>query len=198
MQEVIETGRRGDWMQTYTGRAFWPLDPRAEELHPADIAHSLSQQCRFAGHCSSFYSVAQHSLIVASIAPYKYRLEALLHDAAEAYLVDLPRPVKRQVEGYAETEDRLSRVIADWAHAVYPWPAAVRMADEIALATEARDLMGAPPIPWGLRHEPWPEVIVPRYPLDVEQVFLSAITWEMGRRSELLGDREEERRRGAR
>jgi hypothetical protein len=86
--------RKGDWMQTYTGRQFWPIDPRADEIDIVDIAHALSQQCRFAGHCKSFYSVATHSWHTSNVCNSENALWGLLHDAAEAYLVDLPTPIK--------------------------------------------------------------------------------------------------------
>ena len=57
--------RKGDWMQTFLGIQFWPMEPRVDEIQIEDIAHALSNQCRFAGHCSTFYSVAQHSVMVA-------------------------------------------------------------------------------------------------------------------------------------
>lgn len=159
--------RKGDWMQTASGRRFWPLDPRADEIDIGDIAHALSNQCRFAGHCHEFYSVAQHSVLVArwleEHAP-PYALHGLLHDAAEAYLVDLPRPVKRQpeMEPYRNAEHAIERVIAERFGLVWPWPEIVKRADDVLLATEARDLMARPvnawapmPAPWGNRIEPW-------------------------------------------
>lgn len=91
--------RTGEYIRTFTGRQFWPLDPRADEVEIKDIAHALSNMCRFNGHTKRFYSVAEHCVRVADL----FRVEgkfgypgllALLHDAAEAYLVDLPRPVK--------------------------------------------------------------------------------------------------------
>lgn len=92
--------RKGDWIQTYTGRQFWPLDPKPEEVCIEDIAHALSQQCRYAGHTIRFYSVAQHSVEIALRVPRAAALWGLLHDAAEAYLVDLPRPVKYLMPAY--------------------------------------------------------------------------------------------------
>jgi len=84
--------RIGDWIQTYTGKRFWPLDPRPEDVDILDIAHSLSLLCRFTGHTSSFYSVSQHSILVAQEVPKRLRLWALFHDAAEAYIGDIARP----------------------------------------------------------------------------------------------------------
>ena len=87
--------RVGDWIQTMSGVIFYPLDPRPEEIRIEDIAHALSHQCRFAGHCREFYSVAEHSVRVSRELPQEFMLWGLLHDASEAYLVDLPRPIKR-------------------------------------------------------------------------------------------------------
>src|SRR5690242_11754504 len=87
--------RRGDWMQTYTGRRFWPLDPRVDDIDIGDIAHHLSLVCRFAGACREFYSVAQHCVGVSYVCDPKDALWGLLHDAAEAYVGDMVRPLKR-------------------------------------------------------------------------------------------------------
>src|SRR5438128_5709421 len=97
---------RGDWMQTYTGRRFYPLAPAIEDVDLRDIAHSLAHQCRYAGHVDRFYSVAEHCVLLSRAVPAEYALDALLHDAAEAYVVDVPRPLKRNLAGYAEIEDR--------------------------------------------------------------------------------------------
>lgn len=106
-----------DWIQTYTGARFYPLEPDAGLIRIEDIAHSLSMQCRYTGHTSRFYSVAEHSLILAKEfhTGWHYRLVALLHDAAEAYLSDIPRPLKRLPEFafYREAEDRLQEMIFD-------------------------------------------------------------------------------------
>jgi len=85
-----------DWMQTYSGKRFHPLSPRAEDIDIVDIAHALSMACRYGGHCKWHYSVAQHCVLVASKAPPEAKLHALLHDASEAYLGDVIRPLKHQ------------------------------------------------------------------------------------------------------
>lgn len=141
--------RQGDWMLTVTGRTFWPLDPRPEEVAIEDIAHSLAHQCRYAGHTSAFYSVAQHSVLVAENLPPELRLWGLLHDASEAYLVDLPRPVKRFMPGYAEAEVRLMRCIASHFDLHWPCPRKVKAVDDAILADEMAQLM--PRVPDGLR-----------------------------------------------
>lgn len=105
--------RYGDWMQTYTGKQFWPADPRTDEIDIRDIAHALSMQCRYAGHCLRFYSVAEHCVLLARAIP-EHKLWALLHDASEAYLVDVPRPVKPALQPtYGVLEAKLMRRVAE-------------------------------------------------------------------------------------
>jgi 5'-deoxynucleotidase YfbR-like HD superfamily hydrolase len=106
--------RFGDWIQTYTGRVFWPLDPDPSEICIEDIAHSLSLQCRFLGHCKTFYSVLEHSCHVAHLVPAAYTVHGLLHDAAEAYVGDMPRPLKSQPDfaTFRQIERRIQERIA--------------------------------------------------------------------------------------
>lgn len=104
----------GATIQTYTGGQIHLTEPRADEIHIADIAHSLSMQCRFTGHTAWHYSVAQHCILVSDIVAPQFQLEALLHDATEAYLCDLSRPLKHFTElgeHYLKIEARLDRVI---------------------------------------------------------------------------------------
>lgn len=146
--------RRGDWIQTFRGGQFWPLDPRFDEVFIEDIAHALSMQCRFTGHCLRFYSVAEHSVFVSYAVPQEFALWGLLHDASEAYLVDLARPVKRSVVGYAEAEDVVMRVICERFGLSTQMPAAVKRADEAVLATEMAQNMAPPPSAWNLAARP--------------------------------------------
>lgn len=170
--------RFGDWIQTYKGRMFWPLDPLACEVWIDDVAHSLSMMCRFGGHCQKFYSVAEHSVRASLAVPTEHALRALLHDAHEAYVVDLPRPLKRRgrfAEQYLGIENACASVVAE-RFGLEEDPAgkaAVKDADDRLLVTEMRDLMAPPPMPWlesGI--VPYPERIVPVGPKEAEQMFL--------------------------
>lgn len=164
-------------MQTFTGRQFWPIDPRPEEMAIADIAHSLAHQCRYAGHCKSFYSVAQHSVLVSRICDPQDALWGLLHDAAEAYLVDLPRPVKRFSDlgaHYRDLEANLLRAMCERFGLSLPEPVSVKCADDIALVTEMRDLMAEPPVRWkeSWSSAPLRETIWPLSPEVAKRLFL--------------------------
>lgn len=112
------TSSARQWINTRSGVAFRPLDARAEDVKTSDIAFALSNLCRYAGHVE-FYSVAEHSVIVSRIVTalggsLLDRRAALMHDATEAYLVDLPRPIKHAPElaPYRAAEARLGAVIA--------------------------------------------------------------------------------------
>lgn len=206
------------WIQTYTGKKMFPLAPKREDICIEDIAHALSMKCRFNGHCNLFYSIAQHSLIVASLVKPELRLAALLHDAAEAYLPDFCRPIKGEayfrlnkprtaygadgkahkidtdseelayrvqvrgedmitecytgVHSAAFAEEQLMSVIWYVFDAQGHDAAAIKQADLIALATEARDLMGKPPEPWALDVPLLPDPIEPMTPDQAEAAFL--------------------------
>lgn len=166
--------RKGDWIQTYSGIQFWPLDPRPEEIVLEDIAHALSNLCRFGGHCLKFYSVAQHSLHVAQ---QSLPIAGLLHDATEAYLIDVPRPIKRNLDGYAAIEERLAYVVSErFGVDLVNLPHAVKDADERMLRTEKRDLLKAAPAPWsiaqGVSSEPYDFEIDPEEPYRAKMKFL--------------------------
>ncbi len=133
--------RHGDWMQTFTGRRFWPLDPRADEIHVEDIAHALSMQCRYAGHCLRFYSVAEHSVLLArAMDLYGDARWALLHDASEAYLVDVPRPVKPYLDGYKLAESTVMAAVCQRFGLPPAMPAKVHEADNRIIADERANL----------------------------------------------------------
>ena len=144
MTIVTKAERIGDWIQTYTGKKFYPLDPRPEEICIEDIAHSLSLQCRFAGHSVFHYSTAQHSILVSSVLDRRHRAHGLLHDATEAYLVDLPRPIKKYSEIgrlYSEAEGLLWLSIADRFSISREIPKEVHQADMRMCLTEKKWVM---------------------------------------------------------
>lgn len=101
------------WICTYTGGRFYPLNPRVEDVRIEDIARALSYMCRYNGHVSRFYSVGEHSLNMALVAPDGYKLEALLHDASEAYMADVVRPAKKNMPEYKAIEHRIELVVAE-------------------------------------------------------------------------------------
>lgn len=169
----VEPQRQGDWMQTFTGKQFWPLDPRADEICIEDIAHSLSMQCRYAGHCQRFYSVAEHSIHVSYVIEPEFAIYGLLHDAAEAYLVDVPRPVKPFLDGYRAMEDRLWEEICYrfnlWTDRVKE--AAIKRADNAVLLAEKPVLMPHTPAPWNVPGEPADVRIVGYTPEQASRMF---------------------------
>ena len=154
--------RKGDWIQTYTGKQFWPLDPRMSEVHIEDIAHALSLACRYNGHCLEFYSVAQHSVLLAHYVEPEYKLWALLHDASEAYLADVPRPLKAHLQGYKEQEAAVMKVICKRFGLPPTMPERVKECDTRILMDERLWLMKNPPADWkidaqplGVKIRPW-------------------------------------------
>lgn len=142
------THRKGDWMQTYRGRVFYPLDPDVEQIDIVDIAHALSQQCRFAGHCRRFYSVAEHCCHVSDRCGLDNRLWGLLHDASEAYLSDVIRPIKPFLFNYNAIEHQLMEAIAERFGLAWPLPQEVNIIDNRILMNECEQLMGGPVQPW--------------------------------------------------
>lgn len=132
--------RRGDWMITFTGRRFWPLDPRREEVSFLDIAHGLSMTCRYGGHTRCFYSVAEHCVHLADHFRRENRDDlaryALLHDASEAYIGDVIRPLKPQLPQFKEVEGPLELLIME-AAGLGEIPREVHDADKAIIINEA-------------------------------------------------------------
>jgi hypothetical protein len=130
-------------IETYTGVRFDPFDP--DNIRLLDIAHALSNICRFTGHSNRFYSVAQHSLFVADLVEPKYKREALMHDAQEAYINDLSTPVKSRLPEYRIMEKRLAEEIIKIFGITTgvpdgTWSDRVKWADGVALVVEAVEL----------------------------------------------------------
>ena len=174
---------RGPWMHVYSGGRFYPLDPRPDEIRIQDIAHALSLICRYQGHASRFYSVAEHCLLMAEAAHQRglseaEQLQALLHDAAETYLCDVVRPIKSRLSGYHEIEYRLEGVIAERFGLLAPGKTpAVDALDSLILYDEAKALLRVDREPWHDLYAPGLEIhggrpIVGLIPRDAEVLFL--------------------------
>ncbi len=166
--DVLTRPRVGDWSATGSGRRFWCYDPRPGDFDINDIAHALAAVNRYCGHTLRPYSVAEHSVHVSYECCARYALDGLLHDASEAYLGDVCRPLKRSrgMEAYCVAERSMERALAKQFGLQPDVPLCVKRADEQLLATEARDLMpqeGPGGVQnWSLSHEPLPHLSVRR------------------------------------
>jgi uncharacterized protein len=165
--------RKGDWIITYTGKRFYPADPREEDIDIEDIAHSLSILNRFTGHTAFPFSVGQHSLHISFALrnvhheSEQIQLAGLLHDATEAYVNDLARPVKRQLPDYTAMENHIHEVISSKFN-IDTRCEAVKLADARALVSEAQRLCAGEqwyyeshwPAPYGyaIRDRNWRDV----------------------------------------
>lgn len=179
------------WLQTYTGKQFYPMDPDPSQIDIVDIAHHLSNLCRFTGAVSQFYSVAEHSVRVAWALRKFHRPElemwGLLHDAPEAYLNDIAMPVKRHpaLSEYRQAEDNLMSAVAYRFGLPPEHPAPVKVADQRMLMTEAKFLMGNPPDEWGVDAEPYEDYLFHAFgwePQHARTVFLNTFQSIMERR----------------
>ncbi len=164
------------WLQVgRSGRGF-PIAPvDSERIDIEDIVPALCKICRYTGHCKEFYSVAQHSVHTSYLVPKKYRLEALLHDAAEAYTGDISTTWKRMMKvvapEYWSRVEAVEKAVADHFGMPHVMSEAVKLADMIALATEKRDLMPGGEWSWGPLPDPDPKALVPLGPMDAEMAF---------------------------
>jgi len=183
---TISSDRKGDWLSTFTGKRFYPFDPRPEEIDINDIVHALSHQCRFAGHCTKFYSIAQHCVLVSLLCDPADALWGLLHDASEAYLVDIPSPLKYLPEfaAYRDAEKHLMTIICDVFGLDHEEPLSVKIADKRILATEARDLTVTEGRGWTMKYDPYEFHIEAWSPEYARIKFISRLhelTWMRGK-----------------
>ena len=160
-----QEAERHGYIRTASGRKFWPLEPKIQEVQIQDIAVSLSNTARWGGHCK-FYSVAQHAvrcaeqaiaLRVPEINPYRM----LHHDDSEGYLTDLPAPIKRGIPGFKRVEDGLMTVIALALDFAWPMTHAEHDMDSGMLVAESRFLFPA------TTHEDFPvDPVILKFPID--------------------------------
>lgn len=173
------------WMQTYTGKQFFPHDPTPESICLEDIAHGLSQICRYGGQSLHFYSVAQHCCMVSDFLPLKWKLLGLMHDAAEAYVGDMVRSIKHApgMESYRAIEKSIEAVIfkkfgLDWA--TPEDMAIVKQYDIRALCTERLFIVSAPPATWSQNGDAFPiSHLDPWTPKYAEWAFKKRYEWTL-------------------
>jgi uncharacterized protein len=142
------------WIGTNTGGVIDLVSPDPKQITIEDIATGLSNVCRFNGQLATWYSVAEHSIRVAELVPKHYKLQALLHDATEAYICDVPTPLKRMLGvAYADVEARLAAAIgAKFGVNLNNLPQAVKDADRVMVVSE-RDAFQLVPREWGPEYE---------------------------------------------
>jgi hypothetical protein len=141
---------------TIDGEYFDYTDPEHSRFGIRAVAHGLSNTCRFTGQCKRFYSVAQHSLLVSMLleayTTYE-QLAGLLHDGAEAFMVDVPRPLKYMLPDYRDIEARVDRSVLNRFGIAYPVLPVVKQADRCALYLEQRELMAPHKDKWDVETE---------------------------------------------
>ncbi len=130
-------------IQTHTGIFVDPFRPDESEFRIEDIGHALANQCRYSGHTRVHWSVAAHSCLVALLCEESFKLEGLMHDASEAYCIDLPRPIKRHpsMVGYRILEYNIDQEIRRTFGLLPAMPEEVHHADSISLWAEAEELL---------------------------------------------------------
>lgn len=166
-----DSDRKGGWIQIYSGKQFWPLDPRPEDIDIIDIAHALSLKCRYSGHCKRFYSVAEHSVLISYHVLPENALWALLHDAGEAYSADIPRPIKPMLHGWAEVEGNIMKTVCTRFGLPEIEPRDVKRADFAITTDEKMVLMNDGPEWTGLL-PPLGVTITGMMPEEAEKFFL--------------------------
>lgn len=167
-----------NWIQTYTGQKFNLMEPDPETVNIEDIAHALSMQCRFNGHLVPFYSIAEHCWHMSYQVSAALAVHALMHDASEAYVCDVPRPLKDILQpAYGEREDAVQKAI----YKAFSLPgrtpeerAVIKVADDRMLITERNQLFGPSPhtYHWEVKMPPYDLKLRALRPEIAEELFL--------------------------
>jgi len=159
---------------TYSGAYVDVFNPDPATIHLTDIAHALAVIPRFNGHTREHYTIAEHSIAVAELVPWEDGLWGLMHDASEAYMCDIPRPIKYHPSFkavYEEIETALMAAVCDRFDLDHTMPESVVHADEQALSTERAHLMHPVTERWEITKKPRSHLFKHN---DPERAFLSA------------------------
>lgn len=151
-----------NWIQTLTGKKIFLDSPQPGDFDILDIAHGLALTCRYSGQCGRFYSVAEHSINVMQHLPDELKFAGLMHDASEAYIHDITRPVKCWLNAhglnvYHLLEDNFMLAIAERFEFQYPINHLVKYVDNKVILTERRDVVEDQDLDWEIPGEPYPE-----------------------------------------
>jgi hypothetical protein len=164
-----------DWFITISGKQFFPMNPRVEDIDIEDIAWALSRLPRWGGHSQEHIPVAQHSVVVSRIVPHPHALLGLMHDTPEAYMgADLMSPIKRHCPDFRAVEDRIWAAIRE-RYDLGELTPEVKHADRVSLSTEKRDhIAHNPNVTWPFDHShpPLPGRVVPWGPEFARRRFL--------------------------
>jgi 5'-deoxynucleotidase YfbR-like HD superfamily hydrolase len=166
------------YIGTYTGKQFFLLDPKPEDIDIIDIAHGLAMQCRWTGQCRYHYSIAQHSYYCSLLGPKEEAFDRLMHDATEAYIGDMNRPLKHYTEAgvaYRRQEAVLQKAIAERFGFSVVEPESVKLADNSMLYAEKNQLLNlkfAEAEDWDRYDENNGIVIDQWTPTEAEEMFL--------------------------
>lgn len=172
----LTPGRKGDWISTYTGKKFYPFDPRPEDIFIEDIAHSLSLVNRYNGHSLHALSVAQHSVLVSNKCSKKNKLWGLAHDFAESYCQDINSLTKRAkaFAFYRKMEAKIQKAICKRFGLPIEEPDEVRKVDKRILYTEAKVLIKSYS-EWNITAKPYKDVVIAKWtPERAEEELLTA------------------------
>lgn len=130
----------------FGGARFYLLSPRQEDIHITDIGHALAMQCRWTGHCKFHYSVAQHSVYCSYLGSDEEALDRLMHDASEAYMADMSRPLKHYTDAgkYYMQQEAIVQQAVRTRYGLGPEPPSVHIADNQMMWTEKEQIMNGP------------------------------------------------------
>ena len=145
-----------------SGRLFDFLDPHGSDFAIEDVAHGLALVCRYAGQCRDFYSVAEHSLLVSDVAT-NHRYEALLHDAAEAFIGDITRPLKQLLPDYKRIEEAVEDAVIERFGMDRAYRSEVKATDLRVLAAEQMQIMAPGTADWAAEAQVEPAAITVRF-----------------------------------